>query len=326
VAKAVDHARKVGCHVISMSLGGKGFFGLQKQIQRAVDAGMIVMAAAGNKVGIVTAPASYDNCLAVAATGPGDVRWSGSSRGRAVDVSMPGHCVWVASYDDKTPRVTRSDGTSYAVAHLAGAAALWLAHHGHAAIAQRVGIGRVQAAFLATLHWPGVCVVPPDWDTDWGIGRVDLVNLLQAPLPDASADQLDAVQASGSRAADGAAPSTGAAAGGSVASAIDRLAATVSVEPAVLRRRLATVLGAASPDDLALLLREHEGELVWLAMTEPSFAAALAAPVSGADIAALAEGEAGVGGVDASRGDAASAAQAAAVAGVSGDLARRLRP
>ena len=73
VAKAVAHARQVGCHVVTMSLGGKGFFGLKGEIQRAVDAGMIVMAAAGNYVRIVTAPASYDNCLAVAATGPGDI-------------------------------------------------------------------------------------------------------------------------------------------------------------------------------------------------------------------------------------------------------------
>ena len=50
VAKAVAHARKVGCHVVSMSLGGKGFFGLKDEIQRAVDRGMIVMAAAGNYV------------------------------------------------------------------------------------------------------------------------------------------------------------------------------------------------------------------------------------------------------------------------------------
>jgi ferritin-like metal-binding protein YciE len=41
VAKAVAHARQVGCHVVSMSLGGKGFFGLKGEIQRAVDAGMI---------------------------------------------------------------------------------------------------------------------------------------------------------------------------------------------------------------------------------------------------------------------------------------------
>ena len=59
VAKAVAHARLVGCHVITMSLGGKGFFGLEEEIQRAVDSGIIVMAAAGNHVGFVTAPASY---------------------------------------------------------------------------------------------------------------------------------------------------------------------------------------------------------------------------------------------------------------------------
>ena len=72
-----------------MSLGGKGFFGLKEEIQRAVDGGIIVMAAAGNYVRFVTAPASYDNCLAVAATGPNDSLWDGSSRGRAVDVAMP---------------------------------------------------------------------------------------------------------------------------------------------------------------------------------------------------------------------------------------------
>src|SRR5215213_9955950 len=105
VAKAVSHARQVGCDVVTMSLGGKGFFGLKDEIQRAVDAGVIVMAAAGNYVEIVTAPASYDNCLAVAATGPGDTLWPESSRGTAVDVSMPGACVHVAAYNDKTPVV-----------------------------------------------------------------------------------------------------------------------------------------------------------------------------------------------------------------------------
>src|SRR6478736_3912403 len=59
VARAVARARDVGCHVVTMSLGGKGFFGLEDQIQRAVDQGIIVMAAAGNYVGFVTAPASY---------------------------------------------------------------------------------------------------------------------------------------------------------------------------------------------------------------------------------------------------------------------------
>ena len=68
VARAVDYARRSGCHVISMSLGGIGFRGLQAAIRLAVGDGQIVLAAAGNEVGIVVAPASYPECIAVAAT------------------------------------------------------------------------------------------------------------------------------------------------------------------------------------------------------------------------------------------------------------------
>ena len=57
VAEAVEHARNHGCAVISMSLGGKGFFGLKRAIRRAVNDGIIVMAAVGNYVMIVTSPA-----------------------------------------------------------------------------------------------------------------------------------------------------------------------------------------------------------------------------------------------------------------------------
>ena len=258
VAAAVAHARAVGCHVVSMSLGGTGFFGLEDEIGKAVDGGMVVMAAAGNDVRVVTAPASYANCLAVAATGPGDARWEGSSRGPAVDVSMPGACVHHAAYtDDKNPVVARTSGTSYSVAHLAGAAALWLAHHGHAALVARFGAPRVQAAYLAVLRWPGVCVVPPGWDAGWGVGRVDLPALLQAPLPEA--DDLARVRAFGT--ADG--------------GAVGRIAAATGLEPVRVRTRLAALLGAGTPAELTRLLAEHEGELVYLTMADRGFADAL---------------------------------------------------
>ena len=39
VARAVDYARSVGCSVISMSLGGRGFNGLQAAIKRASTTG-----------------------------------------------------------------------------------------------------------------------------------------------------------------------------------------------------------------------------------------------------------------------------------------------
>jgi hypothetical protein len=261
VARAVAHARRTGCQVVSMSLGGKGFFGLEREIEKAVRNGMIVMAAAGNRVRLVTAPASYANCLAVAATGPGDAMWEGSSRGPAVDVSMPGACVHNAAYRNGQPEVSRSHGTSYAVAHLAGAAALWLAHHGHQQLVAAFGAERVQAAFLAVLRWPGVCVVPDDWDDDWGIGRVDLLALLQAPLPERA--DLRSVRAFG---ADD--------------EVVERLAATVGAEPVLVRRRLIALLGSPPPDELAVLLAAHEGELMYLAMADETFAAALAEPLA----------------------------------------------
>lgn len=260
VARAVARARDVGCHVVTMSLGGKGFFGLKEEIQRAVDQGMIVMAAAGNYVRFVTAPASYANCLAVAATGPDDTMWSGSSRGRAVDVSMPGAEVPAARWtDDRRPFVGPSNGTSFSVAHLAAAAALWLALHGPATLITAYGGSGVQAAFLAVLRWPGVCAVPADWDTDWGVGRVDLPSLLAAPLP--SSDDIRAIAAFQL-------PTD---------AAVGRISAALSADPVVVRKRLAALLRAEDTQVFAELLDRHEGELVYLAYADPSFADAVAA-------------------------------------------------
>jgi serine protease len=262
VAKAVAHARQVGCHVVTMSLGGKGFFGLKSEIQRAVDVGMIVMAAAGNYVDVVTAPAIYDNCLAVAATGPGDTLWPESSRGSAVDVSMPGACVYVAAYNDKTPIVRMANGTSYAVAHLASAAALWLAHHGRQQLINKYGARRVQAAFLTTLRWPGVSVVPPGWDPGYGVGRVDLLALINAPLPE-PADLIN-VAAFGTHEDD----------------AVARIAAMISSDPVRVRIRLAELLKVATYEELNQAIAEHEGELVYLALADRSFAQSLKGPDS----------------------------------------------
>lgn len=193
VAKAVNHARRTGCHVISMSLGGKGFFGLRAAIREAVDSGMIVLAAAGNNVKFVTAPASYPECIAVAAVNVDDEPWSGSSRGGKVAFSAPGGNVWTAGWnleeDPPTPKVNTHSGTSFAVAHSAGVAALWLAHHGRPSLLQRYPGRRLQAAFL---HLVSTVArrVPPFWDDSrYGVGIIDAGALLGADLPaDADVD------------------------------------------------------------------------------------------------------------------------------------------
>jgi serine protease len=223
---------------------------------------MIVMAAAGNYVRTVLAPASYDNCLAVAATGPGDTLWAYSSRGIAVDVSMPGSCVHVATYDDQTPVVRMARGTSFAVAHLAAAAALWLAHHGRQALINKYGVKRIQTAFLTTLRWPGVCVVPPGWDPDYGVGRVDLLALLRAPLP--GPQDLVAVGAFGTGKDD----------------AVARIAAMISADPVRVRIRLAELLKVSDHDELNQTIAEHEGELVYLVLADRVFAESLAQPAA----------------------------------------------
>jgi hypothetical protein len=256
VARSVEHARSIGCQVVSMSLGGKGFFGLQRAIQRAVDAGMIVMAAAGNEVGIVVAPASYPNCLAVAATGVGDRPWPESSRGRRVDVSAPGWCVWIAGFrweaSGPVTAVLQASGTSYAVAHVAGVAALWFAHHGSDALRVRFG-SKVQAAFLQVLR-SGGARVPSGWDaTAWGAGIVDAAAMIAAPLPTAT-------EVSGT--------------GPAEATPLERLSALVDTDEAAFGDAVSRRLGV-SGTDLNRAVSRFEGELAFHLLTDPGFRAHL---------------------------------------------------
>lgn len=189
VARAVDYARQIGAHVVSMSLGGTGFRGLREAIDLAVSEGLIVLAAAGNVVRFVVAPANYPNCIAVAAINADDAPWDGSSAGKKVAISAPGESVWVATYRFETPSgphpiLRRHHGTSFAVAHVAGAAALWLAHHGREALIKRYGRHRLQAVFLHLIATRGRRR-PGGWDgRNYGAGVLDAEALLKAPLPD----------------------------------------------------------------------------------------------------------------------------------------------
>jgi subtilisin family serine protease len=269
VARAVDYARSVGCSVISMSLGGRGFNGLQAAIKRAVDDGMIVMAAAGNYVGFVSAPASYPECLAVAATNVDDQPWSGSSRGAQVDISAPGEAVWTAA-TNKGPSgpvytVEQGNGTSFAVAALAGIAALWLAHHGPAKIKQKYG-GMTQEVFrlLVTL----TCRTPQGWDgSRYGAGIVDAKALLDAALPEKPALALAAgADTAGEATVDHQGP-------------LGQLAATWSDRSvADIERSLSAKLGGVAAADGAAPLARYASELRYLAGEDPLLHQALVPP------------------------------------------------
>lgn len=185
VARAVEYARRQQCDVISMSLGGIGFSSsLRAAIARAIEDGILVLAAAGNNVGFVVAPANYPDVIAVAATNIDDKPWSGSSRGPAVDISAPGESVHAAKATRGPNTLTaRSSGTSYAVAQTAGVAAIWLAHHGPETLKSRYGPQNLQRVFRHLLVTTSRR--PPGWDSSqYGAGIVDAHTLLGADLPD----------------------------------------------------------------------------------------------------------------------------------------------
>ena len=185
--KAVDHATAQGAHVISMSLGGPfPDFALRRAIQRAVEAGIIVLAAAGNEVGFVVVPAIFEDVVAVAASNIRDEPWSGSSHGPAVDITAPGESVWRAKTTRNgagfTFEVVRGNGTSYAVATTAGVAALWVSFHGWTNLVRAFGADRIARVFKDLLQ--DTCRTPRGWDTrEYGPGIVDAKALLEAPLP-----------------------------------------------------------------------------------------------------------------------------------------------
>ncbi|HEX2221064.1 MAG TPA: S8 family serine peptidase [Candidatus Limnocylindria bacterium] len=181
VALAIDYARRTGSHVISMSLGGLFLGGVRDAVNAAVEDGCIVMAAAGNVWPWVVEPANYPSCIAVAATNANDQKWVDSASGHQVAVSAPGESVWTAVWRGGTADVERRSGTSYAVAHVAGIAALWLAHHGAETIRKRYGSG-TSAAFRRLLT--STARTPTGWNSrSMGAGIVNAEALLSAPLP-----------------------------------------------------------------------------------------------------------------------------------------------
>jgi serine protease len=185
LARAIELATDRGVHVISISMGGLGSDRLHDAVVYATSRGVIVLAAAGNCVQFVVFPAAYDEVVAVAACDAERGPWKGSSRGRAVDIIAPGDRVWhaTANHDDSLNNVSQGSGTSYAVATVAGIAALWLAKHGRNTIISACGgKERIASTFSQLLRDTATPV--PDWPAgQFGGGLVNADALLSAQLP-----------------------------------------------------------------------------------------------------------------------------------------------
>lgn len=249
---AVRYALSQQCHVLSISLGWLPNSGLHRAIRQAVSNNVIVIAAAGNYTGrIVVWPGAYPETLAMAACNAQREPWWGSARGSAVDATGPGQDVWVA---DASQYVRPSSGTSYAVATVAGIAALWLAHHGRDNLLARYQGGpTLSEVFRHVLR--ASCDA---WNQDrdlWGAGIVNTLHCLQTPLPEFPAFAPEVSMA---------------------VSTTERFGAAFPAIPEPeLHERLARVFGVRRAAVPAIVV-EHGRELRFWVLTHPGLRRALA--------------------------------------------------
>lgn len=180
VAAGIDEAVDQGAEVINLSLGGPPSRVIQNATKKAVEAGVVVVAAAGNsgRKG-VSSPASVPGVIAVSATGPDDEFAPYSSWGKEVSISAPGGNKkktgggilqdTISTESAEGHAFREFQGTSMATPHVAGAAAVLLS----------AGAGspqQVKDILLETSHDLG----EPGPDPKFGHGRLDIAAAVTA--------------------------------------------------------------------------------------------------------------------------------------------------
>lgn len=134
IAAGIIWATDNGADVINMSFGGgapepERDRALREALSYAKNAGVVLVASAGNEDDFVYYPAAYDEyCLAVAATDYNDERPDWSNPGTEVDVAAPGEriisCAPTWFWGPGSFPYGYAGGTSQAAPHVAGLAAL----------------------------------------------------------------------------------------------------------------------------------------------------------------------------------------------------------
>ncbi len=120
---AITQCQSAGSDVVNMSLGGGSSSTAERNaMQSFTDAGMLLVAAAGNDGNSAKSyPASYDAVMSVAAVDSNENRASYSQYNDQVEIAAPGSAVQ-STYPTNT--YASLSGTSMATPHVAGGAAL----------------------------------------------------------------------------------------------------------------------------------------------------------------------------------------------------------
>jgi serine protease len=170
IAAAVDEAVDQGAQVINLSLGGPHSAVLHNAVAKAVDQGVVVVAAAGNSSSEgLGCPAHVDGVVAVSATGPDDSLAPYSTWGKGVVLAAPGGDKRVEgggilqdTIDGQGGHAFRElQGTSMATPHVAGSVAVMLgAGAGPKSVERLIGAAQDRG--------------DQGYDTKYGHGRLDL--------------------------------------------------------------------------------------------------------------------------------------------------------
>ena len=119
ILQALAYASQAGAKVVNMSWGSETDSDFMRAaIQKAVDRGLILVAAAGNRPsGRPVYPAAYPGVVAVAGVGTDGQPWRDSNRGSFVDVSAPAAAVFPVGSEGPAGAYVGTSISSAAVAH-----------------------------------------------------------------------------------------------------------------------------------------------------------------------------------------------------------------
>jgi thermitase len=173
VASGIAHAVDQGANVISLSLGDTMDSELlHEAVRYAYDAGVLVVASAGNENSDVKMyPAAYDEVVAVAATDQADLKASFSEYGDWIELAAPGVYIYSTM---PTYHVTLNDfgyamnydylsGTSMACPHVSGLAALTWSQY----------MNKTRDWLRLWLRYTADDLGDPGFDTYYGYGRIN---------------------------------------------------------------------------------------------------------------------------------------------------------
>jgi subtilisin family serine protease len=174
IARGLDFAIADQARVISMSLAGPYDPLVSQLVERAVDTGIVLVAATGNdSLGTVLYPAAFEKVIAVTAIDREDRLFEKANRGRRVDLAAPGVDVFTLTWPQTVASCT---GTSPAAAQVSGVVALLLQ------LRPKLTPADVRQLLEGTARDLG----PPGRDDQFGWGAVDACRAVSKLTGDAS--------------------------------------------------------------------------------------------------------------------------------------------